>query len=288
MPMIKCPECGKDVSDLAEKCPNCGFPVNSTGNKTTNYNQGSYVQPVVVTPYQEKQKQSTLGIVALILSIIGCTFWLGIILAIIDLCKKDNKKKTCSIIGLVIGCIWLLLIVFASASSDDNEPKKVETTVTQDISEEPEQAIEEEPEEDTEDEVALDETTFKQGETAELNGVRVTMTSYEESNGGDYNKPSDGNVFVIAEFEIENNTDGELNISSMLSFEAYADDYSLNYSIGALMAKQDANQLDGTIAAGKKMKGVIGYEVPSDWHNIEIHFTDDVWSNNKFIFEIDK
>ncbi len=27
MPLIKCPECGKEISDQAVKCPNCGFPV---------------------------------------------------------------------------------------------------------------------------------------------------------------------------------------------------------------------------------------------------------------------
>lgn len=30
MALIKCPECGKDVSDQAEKCPNCGHPINGT------------------------------------------------------------------------------------------------------------------------------------------------------------------------------------------------------------------------------------------------------------------
>ena len=29
MALIKCPECGKDVSDRAESCPNCGCPVES-------------------------------------------------------------------------------------------------------------------------------------------------------------------------------------------------------------------------------------------------------------------
>ena len=117
--------------------------------------------------------------------------------------------------------------------------------------------------------------------------MQVTLLSYKESKGSEYNKPSDGNVFLMAEFEIVNNSDSELNVSSMLSFEAYADDYALNYSISALMDNED-RQLDGTIAAGKKMKGYIGYEVPKDWSTVEIHFTDDVWSNNKFKFEIKK
>ncbi len=29
MAMIKCPECGKDVSDKAKSCPNCGCPIES-------------------------------------------------------------------------------------------------------------------------------------------------------------------------------------------------------------------------------------------------------------------
>ena len=29
MPLIKCPECGKEISDQAANCPNCGFPMNN-------------------------------------------------------------------------------------------------------------------------------------------------------------------------------------------------------------------------------------------------------------------
>ena len=27
MALIKCPECGKDVSDKSISCPNCGYPI---------------------------------------------------------------------------------------------------------------------------------------------------------------------------------------------------------------------------------------------------------------------
>lgn len=130
--------------------------------------------------------------------------------------------------------------------------------------------------------------TFSIGETAELNDVQVTMTDYVESNGSEWNAPSDGNVFVLVEFEIANNSNEELAISSALSFEAYADDYALNYALNAMIDNSSQTQLDGSIAPGKKMRGWIGYEVPSDWNNLEIHFTDNVWSNNKFKFEIKK
>lgn len=48
------------------------------------------------------------------------------------------------------------------------------------------------------------------------------------------------------------------------------------------------SQLDGTISPGKKMDGMVGFEAPKDWKTMEIHFKDDVWSNSKFKFEIEK
>lgn len=35
MALIKCPECGKEISDMAKSCPNCGFPINR--DKTGDY-----------------------------------------------------------------------------------------------------------------------------------------------------------------------------------------------------------------------------------------------------------
>ena len=130
--------------------------------------------------------------------------------------------------------------------------------------------------------------TFGIGETAEMNDVQVTMVSYSENEGSEYNKPTDGNEYVMVEFEIVNNSENEITVSSALSFDGYADDYALNYSLAAMIENETSNQLDGTIAPGKKMDGMVGFEVPKDWKTIEIHFKDDVWSNSKFKFEIEK
>ena len=36
MALIKCPECGKEVSDKASSCINCGFPLDTNLNKQFN------------------------------------------------------------------------------------------------------------------------------------------------------------------------------------------------------------------------------------------------------------
>lgn len=124
---------------------------------------------------------------------------------------------------------------------------------------------------------------FKVGEIVKLNDVYVTLVGVEISKGANFLTPSSGNVFAICEFEIDNQSSKELAISSLLCFEAYADDYAVNLSVSA-MGATDKTQLDGKIAAGKKMNGVVGYEIPSDWKDLELHFTPDFWSGGDIIF----
>lgn len=183
-------------------------------------------------------------------------------------CGAKNKKKHPILIGLVVICV--LIGLFGSAE-DSDEPKKVDTVGT-----------------GTADTIisANEETKseFHVGETAELKGISVTLVNVTENTGSAYNQPTDGNVFVLCEFEIANNSDTEINVSSMMSFEAYCDDYTCTFSLAALMEKGNKNQLDGTVAAGKKFNGVIGYEVPADWSELEVRFTPDFWSGKDIVF----
>ena len=202
-------------------------------------------------------------------------------------CPNCRKKQGGIGKWIVIAVIVVALIAAISGGGED-KTKKVENDPVQNTTDNKTDTEKNMTEDTSAGQENSEKDIFGIGATAEMNDVQVTMVSYTQNSGSEYNKPSDGNEFVLVEFEIANNSDSEINISSMASFEAYADDYALNYSLNALLEKNDANQLDGTIAAGKKMNGVIGYEVPADWKTIEIHFKDNVWSSNKFKFEITK
>lgn len=195
-------------------------------------------------------------------------------------CPNCRKKQGGKLKWIIIALVALMIIGAAAGGGSDDGPQKVGEVDTS-----PETASEGTGAVDSSE--AEQEAVFRKGEIAEMNDVQVTMTDFVESTGSEFNKPTDGNIFVLAEFEIANNTESELSVSSALSFDAYADDYALNYSLTALLEK-DGNQLDGTIAAGKKLKGWIGWEVPEDYKEVEIHFTDNVWSNNEFVFVYEK
>jgi len=44
MALIKCPECGKEVSDKAGKCPNCGCPITTKNDSNRQYTKVNGVE----------------------------------------------------------------------------------------------------------------------------------------------------------------------------------------------------------------------------------------------------
>lgn len=182
--------------------------------------------------------------------------------------KKTKKKKRHPILGTIILILGIIIFIGAMGSSD--EPEKVgaanptETVATE-----------------------TQKTVFTVGDQVKLNDVVVTLVDVSESNGGNYMTPEAGKVFILCEFEIENNSSKDIAVSSLMSFEAYIDDYSTSLDLSA-MVSTNKSQLDGTVAAEKKMNGVIGYSADQDWSSIEIRFTPDFWAGKDIIFTYSK
>ena len=173
-----------------------------------------------------------------------------------------KKKKW----HMIVAAIIVIIVIAAVAGGKDDEPKKVSSDG---------QVQETGKTESTE----TQSQKFAVGDTAELKSVKVTLVSVTESEGSMFTKPADGNVLVGCEFEISNESDKVIDVSSVISFEAYCDSYSVNQSITGLteFTQSGKNQLDGSVAAGKKMNGVIAYEVPADWQELEISYSPSFW-----------
>ncbi len=180
MAMIKCMECGKEISDRATSCPSCGCPV-GFGNPTTNnaqyqqnnaFQQAPPMQPQPVRAYINKPaKNSGLGIAALILSILGVTFFIGIILAVIDLCRKDGNKKTFSIVSICICVFWVIMLV--SVGRDDSGDK------TEEIRVESQSVIQDDVTNESEIESAKNKEETKTQERSSVSEEYIDITSTE-------------------------------------------------------------------------------------------------------------
>lgn len=195
--------------------------------------------------------------------------------------KCGAKQKSHKMLGIVLAVLVVLVALVAIGSSGDDEgPKRTAGTGSPQTSDSA--APTSEPTDATPTPEPTDEM-FNVGDSVDLNDIVVTLVDVSESTGKDYITPSEGKVFLVCEFEIENNSNKDINVSSMLSFEAYIDDYSTSMNFSA-MSISDKAQLDGTVAAGRKMNGVIGYEADADWKALEIRFTPDFWSGKEIIF----
>ena len=104
MALIKCPECGKLISDKAATCPNCGFDVQKAFMPRLQYRY----QPYSVTPAPViETRRAPFGIVALILSIVSY------ILMMLDIILKVALIVFgfyASILGLVFSIIGLTIV----------------------------------------------------------------------------------------------------------------------------------------------------------------------------------
>lgn len=130
--LITCEECGHQVSDKADSCPQCGYPVftvekfnkpktdvpttptmSQQENQWTPPPQRNYTPPVQPNPtsqrryVQEKKKDSTLSIVAAVLSILVVTSIGGFIVGLIDIGINDKTKRH---IGSYFAVIMFLMV----------------------------------------------------------------------------------------------------------------------------------------------------------------------------------
>ena len=129
--------------------------------------------------------------------------------------------------------------------------------------------------------------TFGLNDTAVFKELKITANELKESTGTQYIKPADGKIFVGVNFTIENTSDKDQAISSILLFDAYIDGVKCDYSVSAAMNFSDGT-LDGTVSPGKKLVGWYSVEVPKDWKELELQVKSSWLSSSKATFVFNK
>ena len=127
------------------------------------------------------------------------------------------------------------------------------------------------------------DVTFSLNETAVFETIKVTANKIEQSSGKNFFQPESGNVFVGVQFTVENISDEDQNISSLLLFDAYVDGVKCDYSFTANSAFSDGT-LDGELTPGKKMIGYYSVELPKNWSELELQVKSEWLSNTKAAF----
>lgn len=91
--------------------------------------------------------------------------------------------------------------------------------------------------------------------------------------------PDEGKVYLVCFFEVENVSDKD-NYFNYFYIESYVDGY--NEDISVLLSDVDGNSiLSGDVAAGKKLKGYLAWQVDPAWEELEVSYKSDVWTGDK-------
>lgn len=196
MGLIKCPECGKEISDKAEMCVNCGFPIKNylkEKGKRSDYLQPEKkeIETVQKESFMENnkntvicescgaenkadadycckcgspiedggfrnnftrvfeefgntdKKNSVISIIAAIFSIFGCMCYVGLILAIVDLCSgKKEKQHKWSIFAILVCIVWTIVFIFFGTIGSNESDSVADTQIESQTETEEPQVVE--------------------------------------------------------------------------------------------------------------------------------------------------
>lgn len=172
--------------------------------------------------------------------------------------KKPIYKKWWFWVILV-----LLIIGIGGASGSDDTVAPDNSTANQTQQENNSTVEPEKPSEPEEVTYKVGDTAFAKSYTLAIEDLKVIVSDNQ------FIGPEDGNIFVEIPLTLENTSTSDLAVSSILCFAAYVDDYSVTEDLVARTCTK-LTSMDGTVGAGKKMKGSLCYQVPADWKEIQI------------------
>ena len=191
-------------------------------------------------------------------------------------CPNCRKKQGGKVKWIVIVILAIAVIGSVFGGNDSEEATKTGEVATKTEGKDSNADSKEGTTEATSEEV---DNTFKVGDVVETPDLKITYISAEEyQSDNQVIQPKDGYVYYRMEFEFENIGDVDQTVSSVASWDCYADGYAMD----ALYFGDDT--IDATMSPGKKAAGAVYYEVPEDAKEITLEYETNFWSQNKIVF----
>lgn len=113
---------------------------------------------------------------------------------------------------------------------------------------------------------------YKIGDTIPIGDLTMIVNKLSFSNGNEIFKPDAGNKFAIVDVTFENKGSSSANLSTMLQM-SLKDNTSQAYSVDlSAESVSGGKTLDGELAAGEKLRGQVGFQVPNNAKGFQFVF----------------
>lgn len=119
---------------------------------------------------------------------------------------------------------------------------------------------------------------YNVGETANIDGVGITVIKVEKTQGTDFDKPKDGMEYVIVTVQINNASKDKVSYNPL--------DFKLENSKGQVTAEcistvnSNSELQSGDIAPNGNVEGSLIFEEPVNDSALILQYQDDMFSNN--------
>lgn len=161
-------------------------------------------------------------------------------------------------------CLSLMFVLVGCGGSSD--------TGTTDEEQDTEEVVEE-VESDTN---TSNDDNYTVGSSISDQGVTVTLDSVTQSTGGSYSTPAEGNIYLILNWTIQNNTGDDY--VNLVQFDGFVDGTAVDQTFVSDVA--ESVSAGETLIDGSNLVGATVYEVPSGWtkfqDRVQIDSTSDV------------
>ena len=178
-----------------------------------------------------------------------------------------------------------------AVSDDSDEVESTDDAATDDaIAEQDDAAATDDTEEvESTDDAATDDGDLEEaegftvGDTVRMGDLVMRLHSVRWDDGGDFMGPDDGMRWLIADIEIENESDSSTSISSMLMFDLVDED---NRSRDLAFGADTEGSVDGELGPGRSMRGDLAFEVRDEHQSWELIFSPELFGFGQAIFDI--
>ena len=242
---MKCSHCGREFR--GSFCPYCGAPASEQAGTPTPpappYPQPtSSYQPPAQPPYPPKNGRRKGW--PILLSILIVLFVIGGLVSLFDKAKEGELTSTPA---------------YSRAPATPSEPE-----------DEPSAAPSSRPT------AAVGQTVTDETWAISLTGAKVYDRIEDEYLPME---PEEGKQYLILFFDVQN-VSAEDDYFNYFNFESYVDGYSSQISL--LLGEVDGyDALTGNVAAGKKRKGYLAWEVDPGWQELEVAYKENSWTGEK-------
>lgn len=129
-------------------------------------------------------------------------------------------------------------------------------------------------------------TQYKIGDIIQIGNLTMTVNGISSPSGDQFNQPDSGKKFVVVDVTFENKGSDSENISSMLQMslkddtgQAYDEDITATVASGGKTP-------DGEIAAGEKLRGQIGFQIPTDAKGLQFVYDASILGSGKVFVDL--